>query len=119
MKKRRIVLPLIAILLVAGGAGAYVRYGGRRGQGSYRTGTVERGPITATVSATGTLSAVTTVQVGSQVSGQVKELRADFNSPVKQGQLLARIDPDAFEAKARQAQAEVDAARINVANQRA
>jgi HlyD family secretion protein len=62
---------------------------------------------------------VTTVLVGSQLSGQIEELLVDFNSPVKKGQLLARIDPDAFEAKVWQAQGELESARVNVENQRA
>jgi HlyD family secretion protein len=77
----------------------------------FRTAKVERGPITATVSATGTLNPVTSVQVGTQVSGQIKELYVDFNSPVKKGQLIARIDPETFEYRVRQAQADTDAAR--------
>jgi len=60
---------------------------------AYRFATVERGNLSATVSATGTLNAVTTVSVGTQVSGQVSQLLADFNDHVKKGQLLARIDP--------------------------
>src|SRR5690606_7397341 len=60
---------------------------------SWRLASVERGAIESTVSATGTLSAVTTVQVGTQVSGQVAALLVDFNDTVKKGQLLARIDP--------------------------
>lgn len=117
--KRRVLLFLVLLVLAAGAAGAYVRYNGRRDPVSYRTARVERGPITATVSATGTLSAVTTVQVGSQLSGQVRELFVDFNSPVKKGQLLARIDPDTFQAKVRQAEAELESARVSVLNQRA
>jgi HlyD family secretion protein len=77
----------------------------------YRFGKVERGPIVATVSATGTLNPVTSVQVGTQVSGQIKELFVDFNSPVKRGQLVARIDPETFEYRVRQAQADAEAAR--------
>jgi HlyD family secretion protein len=71
------------------------------------------------VSATGTLNAVVTVLVGSQISGQIKELRADFNSVVKKDQVIARIDPETFEAKVRQARAELDAARAAVLNQQA
>ena len=78
---------------------------------SFRTVKVERGPITATVSATGTLNPVTSVQVGTQVSGQIKELFVDFNSVVKKGQLVARIDPETFEYRVRQAQADTEAAR--------
>ncbi len=60
-----------------------------------------------------------TVLVGSQVSGQVKELFADFNSEVKRGQLIARIDPATFEAKVAQVRAELDSAEATVLNQRA
>ncbi len=85
----------------------------------YRTAILERGPIVSTVSTTGTLGAVVSVQVGSQVSGQIKELLADFNSTVKAGQIIARIDPEAFEAKVRQAKAELEVARANVRIQEA
>jgi HlyD family secretion protein len=94
----------------------------RNGQGDpvgFRTASVERGPIISAVSTSGTLNAVVTVQVGSQVSGQIQELLADFNSEVKAGLVIARIDPEAFEAKVRQSQAELDVARANVVIQRA
>ncbi len=82
-----------------------------RGRGapavSYRTVTVDRGDIESTVSSTGTLSAVTTVQVGAQVSGLITELHADFNSRVKKGQLIARLDPAPPLLEVRTAQASV------------
>jgi HlyD family secretion protein len=81
---------------------------------AFRTAKVERGTITAVVSSSGTLNAVTTVLVGSQVSGQIKDLYVDFNSPVKKGQILARIDPETFELKVRQAEADLDAARTSL-----
>ncbi len=80
----------------------------------YRTAPVERGEIVATVSASGTMNAVITVQVGSQISGRIKNLYADFNSRVEKGQLIARIDPDTFEAKVNQAKADVENARVAV-----
>lgn len=89
------------------------------GISSFRLAAVERGPIISAVSTSGTLNAVITVQVGSQVSGQIKELLADFNSEVKAGLVIARIDPETFEAKVRQARAELDVARANVHIQRA
>lgn len=92
---------------------------GRNGASSFRLAAVERGPIISAVSTSGTLNAVITVQVGSQVSGQIKELLADFNSEVKAGHVIARIDPETFAAKVRQAQAELDVARANVHIQRA
>ena len=116
--KRLLSLSLV-VLLVAAGVWGYF-YVQSRGQGQgYRLARVERGPLTAAVSATGNLNAVITVQVGSQVSGQIKELFVDFNSPVKKGQLIARIDPETFEAKVNQAQAEVDSAVAMVLNQQA
>ena len=89
------------------------------GASMFRLAAVERGPIVSAVSTSGTLNAVITVQVGSQVSGQIKELLADFNSEVKAGLVIARIDPETFEAKVRQARAELDVARANVHIQRA
>ncbi|NBQ89347.1 MAG: HlyD family secretion protein, partial [Betaproteobacteria bacterium] len=80
----------------------------------YRTAKIERGALTATVSASGMVNPVTQVSVGTQVSGQIKELLVDFNSEVKAGQLIARIDPETFEYRVRQAQADVDAARAAV-----
>ncbi|MGZ8197784.1 MAG: efflux RND transporter periplasmic adaptor subunit [Burkholderiales bacterium] len=85
---------------------------------SYRLAKVERGAITAAVSATGTLNPVVSVQVGSQVSGQIKELYADFNSPVKRGQLIARIDPQSFQLRVNQAMSDLDAARATALTQR-
>ncbi len=65
----------------------------------YRTQAVTRGAITATISATGNVKAVETVEVGTQVSGTIKEIYADYNSPVKKGQLIALLDPDVLESK--------------------
>ena len=86
---------------------------------SYRTSQVERGPMVAQVSTTGTVNAVITVQVGTQVSGQIKELNADFNSEVTSNQVIARIDPEIFEARVLQAQAELEVARANIHIQQA
>ena len=72
---------------------------------TYTTAPVERGNVVARVTATGTLSARVTVQVGSQVSGRIAELKVDFNDPVKKGQLLARIDPRPLQIALRQAEA--------------
>ena len=92
-----------------------------RGQAGiqYRTATVEHGDINVTISATGNPNAVVTVQVGSQVSGIILALFADFNTKVTKGQLIARIDPAPFQAKVDQAQANVDAAQAAVANAQA
>jgi len=84
----------------------------------YRTEKVDRGTITMTVTATGTLSAVTTVQVGSQVSGVIARLYADFNSRVTKGQLLAELDPTPFQQQVEQRQADVTKSRVEAANSR-
>jgi HlyD family secretion protein len=109
----------VVALLIAGGISAYFYTQSGGNSPKYRTGKVDRGPLTAAVSATGSLNAVITVQVGSQVSGQIKELFADFNTVVTRGQLIARIDPEIFEAKVNQAKGELDAARATVLNQAA
>jgi HlyD family secretion protein len=85
----------------------------------YRTAALERGPLQAAVSAAGTVKPVVQVTVGSQVSGQIAEILADFNTEVKKGQLIARIDAQTFHYKVRQAQADLDAARAQVLQQQA
>ena len=100
-----------------GGAVAfYVHRNGKESKPKYRTETVDRGAVSETVTATGTISAVTTVQVGSQVSGIVSRLYADFNSPVKKGQLLAELDPTPFEAQVAQRRADVTGAEVQMNN---
>ncbi|MGB2817060.1 MAG: efflux RND transporter periplasmic adaptor subunit [Burkholderiaceae bacterium] len=109
-KNTKLLLGLLSLALVVGGTWWFTA--GRKDDApKFRTAKVERGPITATVSSTGTLNPVTSVQVGSQVSGQIKELFVDFNSPVKQGMLIARIDPETFQYRVRQAEADLEAAR--------
>ncbi|MES2932679.1 MAG: efflux RND transporter periplasmic adaptor subunit [Pseudomonadota bacterium] len=109
---------VLVLLLVAGGV-AVKFWSKTNAAPEYKTSKIEKGAITASVSASGTLSAVRSVQVGSQVSGQLKEVLVDFNSEVKQGQLIARIDPETFQYKVRQAQADVDSARAQVMSQQA
>jgi len=118
---RVIKLIILLVLLAAGLAGGWYYYkgGGQGERVSYRLAPVERGGLISTVSATGTLNAVVTVEVGSQVSGQIKELMADFNSEVRQDQVIALIDPENFEARVRQAEAELLVAQANVAIQKA
>lgn len=82
----------------------------------YLTIKVDRGSVRRTVSSTGTLQAVVTVQVGSQVSGRIQELHADFNSVVKKGQVLAIIDPANFEAQRERSQAQLATAHASVKN---
>ena len=80
----------------------------------YQTAVLEKTNVVSRVSTSGSLQAVVTVDVGSQVSGRIQELYADFNSPVKKGELIAKIDPSLFQAAVVQAEANVTAARANV-----
>ena len=81
----------------------------------FRLATVEQGPIVSTVSSTGRLEPVVTVLVGSQISGQIKEIFVDFNTEVEANEVIARIDPAVFEARVRQAAAELAVARAELA----
>jgi HlyD family secretion protein len=78
----------------------------------YRLAKVERGPIEAAVAASGTLNAVSTVQLRAQIAGEIKELFADFNTPVKKGAVLARLEAASFAQRVEQARADLDAARL-------
>src|SRR3982074_1834119 len=89
-KKKRLVLGLTA--LTVGGAPAFFFFGNQASAAQYMTAKTERGSLRNTVTATGTLQAVTTVQVGSQSSGAISALYADFNSVVKKGEGVGRID---------------------------
>src|SRR5215471_6105225 len=100
-----------AILLAS--AGLVLR--SRSGRPKYLTATVRRGAITAAVEATGTINPVTTVPVGSSVSGTVQYIFADFNSRVRAGQVLAQLDPAIYEAQGMQARGNLQNARDNLA----
>jgi len=117
--KRRAFLLVFAIALIAAAFGAYRYFATNGKQTTYKFATVENGPLTAAVSAAGTLNPVSTVQVGSQISGQIREILVDFNSPVKAGQLVARIDPEIYQHRLRQAEADLEAMRSAVNVQRA
>jgi len=108
IKKRRTPIGLVLLLAVGVVVAAFI-WGGKASASDYITGKAEKGTVEVTVSATGTVQAVTTVQVGSQVSGTVAELGADFNSQVRKGQVVARLDPAIF-------QAQVENSRANVVN---
>jgi HlyD family secretion protein len=110
--------PLVWVgAVVAVVAGAFLVLGGRpKAQPKYRTAKVERGDITQTVAATGTLSAVTTVKVGSVVSGNVAALHADFNKQVKKGDLLAELDPVPFEERVAQGRATLEKSQVDSRN---
>src|ERR1700751_4922489 len=88
---------------------------GRDKEPKYLTDKVQQGDIHNVVEATGTINAVTTVQVGSQVSGTISKLNADFNSHVKKGQVIAELDPSLFQGALFQAQADYQDSVANAA----
>jgi HlyD family secretion protein len=100
----------LAVLALAG----YYFWGRQSSAPQYMTARVERGSLRNTVTATGTLQAVTTVQVGSQASGTISALNVDFNSPVKQGQVIAQLDPSVSKAQVDQARANLQQARASL-----
>src|ERR1700687_4454244 len=116
--QRKTVVIAVGATCVAVGLGAWVWL---REQPSiqYRTAVVGHGDIDTTISATGNPNAVVTVQVGSQVSGIILTLFADFNTKVTKGELIAQIDPPPFQAKVDQAQANVNSAQSAVVNSQA
>ena len=98
--RRNKALYVMVLVCALAGVGAWELLKGQNGL-QYRTAAVERGEVDYAISATGNPNAVVTVQVGSQVSGNIMALYADFNSKVTKGQLIARIDPAPFQAKVR------------------
>lgn len=118
MKIRYLALPIV-ILVAVGGGYAYRRSGVSEGANGYVTDTVTRGMVAATVTATGTLNPVTTVQVGTYVSGPIIALDVDYNSLVRKGQRVAKIDPRSFAVKLQQAEANLTTAKARVEKSRA
>jgi HlyD family secretion protein len=116
---RKLVLFSFVGLALLVAAILYFQTGMSAKAASFRVERAERGSIVSTVSSSGSLSAVITVLVGSQVSGQIMELLVDFNSEVKEGQVIARIDPETFKARVLQAEAELAVALANVVIQEA
>ncbi len=115
--KRKIIFWVILILLISGGASGYIYfYKGKDQVVKYRTAKVERGSISAFVTANGTINPVITVLVGSQVSGTIQKLYADYNSRVKKDQLIAQIDPAIFQAQVSQAKAKLENAKATFLN---
>ncbi len=110
--KRFAFIAAVVVLLLAVIFG--LRQYGSGGADSYQTAAVIRGPITQAVSATGTLNPVVNVQVGSQVSGNIQKLFVDFNSPVKEGEVVAQIDPVLFQANVAQAEGELANAKAGL-----
>jgi HlyD family secretion protein len=105
---------IVGVLALVGGGAWWYTQKQSASDVQYRTSKIERGNIQASVSASGAVNPVTQVSVGTQVSGQIKELYVDFNSEVKAGQLIAQIDPETFEYRVRSAQADLDASRAQV-----
>ena len=110
---------IVSVLVVALAIVGYVFFSGERKVPiRYKTAPVERGPVVSVVTATGTINPVVSVQVGTQVSGMIQSLHADFNSIVKAGDVVARIDPAPFQARRDQAAANLQMAKANVARAR-
>ena len=117
MRKAVWIIGVIALTLAVGG---YVFFGGeRKAPVRYRTATVERGLVESVVTATGTINPVVSVQVGSQVTGKIQSLHADFNSVVKAGDLVATIDPSVYQARRDQAAATLANTKAAVAKSQA
>jgi HlyD family secretion protein len=121
--RKGLIVALILAAAVAATAGAYYRYGRTAEEIKVSTLPIDRGGIAETVGATGTLEAVNTVQVGTQVSGNIKALHADFNSIVHKGQVVAELDPSLFQTQIEQSranlirsQAEVERFRVTLAD---
>src|SRR5437867_8873760 len=106
----RVILAAAAVAVVA----VVLAFRGHDHDVKYAAVPADRGDLMDVVGATGTVQAVVTVQVGSQVSGTIQNLYADFNSVVHKGQVIARLDPSSFQARLGQAQAALVAARANV-----
>jgi HlyD family secretion protein len=114
MKKLKWLLGF-SLLIAALALGGFTYYT-RSQKANFLKAKVQRGDLESAISATGTLSAVISVAVGSQVSGNVAKLYADFNSPVKKGQLVAQIDPAPFQTRVDQAKANLDSAKAQIIN---
>lgn len=111
-RKKKLAIFLILVLIITV-AGAVIIFSSSK-KAQFRTIKVQRGNITQTVTATGNLNPVTTILVGTRVSGTVVALYADYNSKVKRGQLIAQIDPTPFENELKQAEADLYNARSNL-----
>ncbi|MCP9446276.1 MAG: efflux RND transporter periplasmic adaptor subunit [Nitrospira sp.] len=116
MKRVGMIFTVVAVGLAVGG---YVLFSGDGKEPvRYRTAKIERGAVVSVVSATGTINPVVSVQVGTQVSGMIKSLHADFNTRVKAGQTVAVIDSEPFKARREQAASNLEMARAALAKAR-
>lgn len=110
----RLLAGAVVAALAGGGLWYWKTQRAASAEGAYRTTAVERGDIRVAISSTGTLSAISTVTVGSQISGQVTEVLVDYNSEVKKGEVLARIDPSTYEAQIAQGNAQIANAQASL-----
>lgn len=110
----RIAIAAVVLALLGAGYWYWSSRNREAAEGAYRTTPVERGDIRVAISATGTLSAISTVTVGSQISGQVTDVLVDFNSKVKKDEVLARIDPSSYEAQIEQGNAQIASAQASL-----
>ena len=115
---KKAIVTLLVVGVIGGSAYAYYHYKETGPKFTVSSATVTRGDIVDTVGATGTLQAVTTVQVGTQVSGTISQLNADFNSLVKKGQVLARLDPSLFQTQIEQARANLVRSQADLERQK-
>ncbi|HEY0347689.1 MAG TPA: biotin/lipoyl-binding protein, partial [Pyrinomonadaceae bacterium] len=111
-KKKHLIIGTAGIAVLA--AAAFYFWGNQASAAQYLTAKVDRGNLRNTVTATGTLQAVTTVQVGSQASGTISSLSADYNSVVKKGQVIAQLDPAVPKAQVDQARANLQQAQASL-----
>ena len=109
-----LLLGIAVVAILGGGTWWWTARKGEAADSAYRTATIERGDIRVAISATGTLSAISTVTVGSQISGQVTDVLVDYNSEVKKGEVLARIDPSTYEAQIEQGNAQIANAQASL-----
>ena len=119
LRRRRLwqILSVVAVAAIA--VYFFIQPSSEAGLAEYRLGSVAQGTVTSTVAATGTLSAVGTVGVGSQVAGQILEVLADYNSQVNEGDVLARINPETYEVRLIQAAADLAIANASLVSNRA
>ncbi|KRA72007.1 RND transporter [Lysobacter sp. Root667] len=116
---RRAVVAAVLLALAGGGYYYYRQRNAEAEAAAYRTAKVERGDIRVAISATGALAAISTVDVGSQISGQVTDVLVDFNDRVTKGQVIAKIDPSTYQAQIAQGSAQVNSARAGLATAQA
>ena len=119
MSTGKLIIAFIAVLAVAAVGFGLISGEAGTGETKFRTAAIDRGNVLKSVSASGQLNPVVTVAVGSEISGQISELKADFNSVVRAGQVIARIDPESLEARVEQAAAELAVAEATVTTKKA